>query len=188
MTTLVTRAKAGDAQAFGQIVDQLHLRVFRFLLRMVGSASDAEDLTQDVFLEAYRKLDRFRGESKFSTWALGIAFNMGRTFVRRAPERRYSMTDVDALYDMASDNPDPEQQAHSSTRMQILSEAMKDLPDDLMTALSMVAVDGMSYDEAALIADIPLGTMKTRVFRARKLVRDFVGDRGALDLFGLDDQ
>lgn len=179
------RAKSGDAAAFQAIVEDLHLRVFRFLLRMVGSTSDAEDLTQDVFIEVYRKLDRFRGESKLSTWVIGIAFNMGRSFLRRAPDRRFTMTEIDEVHDLAADQADPERITRSRDAMQAFEQALADLSDELREALTLVSLQGLAYEEAAEIAGVPLGTMKTRVFRARKQARDILDAQDALDLVGI---
>ena len=82
---LVIAALGGDGQAFGRLVERLRDRVFHFVLRRVGSPSDAEDLTQDCFLEVYAKLHTYRGHSKFSTWVMGVALNMTRNFVTRRP-------------------------------------------------------------------------------------------------------
>ncbi len=158
--------------AFGTLVGRLQGRVYGFILRHVKNPSDAEDLTQDTLLEAHRKLSNFQGNSKFSTWVLGIALNISRNYRRRTPHYRYKHVGDDEIPDIQDQRADPYREAETQEFAQSLQEAINTLPDDVREALVLVSLEGMGYQEAADLADIPTGTMKTRVFRARKMLRE----------------
>ena len=179
---LLAAARGGDAAAFGRLVEQLQIRVFRFILRHVPRAAEAEDLTQDTFLEAYRKLGSFRGEAKFSTWVMGIAFNLARNHRSRAPQYRYRMLAEDAAGDLPETAAGPYEQARAGDLAEATAEAMDTLGDELREALVLVAIDGLGYAEAAEIAGVPIGTVKTRVFRARNALCAHLKQAGKLHL------
>lgn len=178
---LVAAALDGDGRAFGRLVERLQDRVFRFVLRRVGSAADAEDLTQDCFLEIFAKLHNFRGQSKFSTWAMGVALNLTRNHVTRRPEARYRMHSTDVLGDMADAAAGPGERAEVNAFARAVAGAMDGLPEEAREALRLITLDGLDYQEAAEIADVPVGTMKTRVFRARKALRAALEAEGQKD-------
>jgi len=180
----VARAVVGDAQAFTDLVERLELRVYRFILRQVSAVTEAEDLTQDTFLEVYRNLHRFRGASKFSTWVMGIALNISRNYRSRAPERRYRFQSDEVLERRADAAATPGQRAEVNEAARAVQQGLADLPDDLREALVLVSIEGMSYEQAAEVAGIPVGTAKNRVFRARRLLRDMLRDRGRDDFLG----
>lgn len=180
----VARAVAGDARAFADLVGRLEARVYRFILRQVSADSAAEDLTQDTFLEVYRNLHRFQGASKFSTWVMGIALNLSRNYRTRAPERRYQFESDEELQRFSDSGPTPHAQTQINQTMRAVQQGLAQLPDELREALVLVTMEGMSYEQVAEISGIPVGTAKNRVFRARRLLRDFLVETGRDDLIG----
>ncbi|OSM01691.1 putative ECF subfamily RNA polymerase sigma-24 factor [Magnetofaba australis IT-1] len=162
---------------------RLHLRVYRFILRQIPLAEDAEELTQETFLEAHRKLRAFQGQSLFSTWLLGIANNLARNFRSRAPQFRYQMVDDEALRHHASNEPDPETIAASDARMAALQHALSQLPEELYQPLALISLEGLGYEEAAQICDLSLSALKTRIFRARKKLRALLTEQNQMSLF-----
>ncbi|MCP5366973.1 MAG: sigma-70 family RNA polymerase sigma factor [Hyphomicrobiales bacterium] len=179
---LLAAARGGDGAAFGELARGLQTRVFRFVLRHVPRPAEAEDLTQDTFLEAFRRLHSFRGDSKFSTWVLGIAFNLARNHRARRPEYRYAMVAEDAAGDLAEPAAGPYERARANDLAAATAEALDTLGDELREALVLVAIDGLGYAEAAEVTGVPLGTVKTRVFRARAALRAHLEHAGKLHL------
>jgi len=177
----VARAVAGDARAFADIVSRLEGRVYRFILRQVSGATEAEDLTQDTFLEVYRNLHRFQGASKFSTWVMGIALNISRNYRTRAPERRYRFQSDDVLETIDDGAASPRQQVQIRQSLRAVQAGIDGLADDLRESLVLVSLEGMSYEQAAEIAGVPVGTVKNRVFRARKALRQQLAKDGRDD-------
>jgi RNA polymerase sigma-70 factor (ECF subfamily) len=177
-------AAAGDAAAFARLVESLHARVFRFILRQIPNPSDAEDLTQDTFLEVYRKLETFRGASKVSTWVMGIALNIARNHRNRAPQHKYRWTSDAVLESLPARETDPHRRAETGAFARAVQEGLDALPDDLREAVTLISLDGLSYDEAAAVTGVPVGTMKTRVFRARRQLRERLESDGKDHLLG----
>ena len=169
---LVLAVLNGDHRAFEQLVERLQTRVFRFVLKQVRRPEEAEDLTQETFLEVFRKLANFRGASRFSTWVMGIALNLARNHRRKAPEYRFDMAAKDDVPETADSAPSPHQSLETKAFAGAVQEALSALPDDVREAVVLVSLDGLSYEEAAAIAETPTGTMKTRVFRGRKMMRE----------------
>ncbi len=169
---LVLAVLNGDHRAFEQLVERLRTRVFRFVLKQVRRPEEAEDLTQETFLEVFRKLANFRGASRFSTWVMGIALNLARNHRRKAPEYRFDMAAEDDVPETADSAPSPHQSLETKAFAGAVQEALSALPDDVREAVVLVSLDGLSYEEAAAIAETPTGTMKTRVFRGRKMMRE----------------
>jgi len=169
---LVLAVLNGDHRAFEQLVERLQTRVFRFVLKQVRRPEEAEDLTQETFLEVFRKLTNFRGASRFSTWVMGIALNLARNHRRKAPEYRFDMATEDDVPETADSAPSPHKSLETKAFAGAVQEALSGLPDDVREAVVLVSLDGLSYEEAAAIAGAPTGTMKTRVFRGRKMMRE----------------
>lgn len=138
-------------------------------------------MTQDTFLEVYRNLHRFQGASKFSTWVMGIALNISRNYRSRAPERRYQFQSDEVLERYSDSGPTPHAQAHINEAVQAVQQGLDELPGDLREALVLVAMEGMSYEQAAEVAGVPVGTAKNRVFRARRMLRDMLRETGRDD-------
>ncbi len=177
----VARAVAGDAAAFGELVGRLEGRVFRFILRQVSAATAAEDLTQDTFLEVYRNLHRFRGASKFSTWVMGIALNISRNYRTRAPERRYNFQSDEVLETFDDGAASPRENAALGESLLAVQRGIDQLNAELRESLALIALEGLTYEQAAEIADVPVGTVKNRVFRARKALRELLAREGRDD-------
>ncbi len=175
----VRAAMAGDMRAFSGLIEKLQLRVFRFILRQGLAEAEAEDLTQETFLEIHRCLHKFQGRSLFSTWVLGIAYNMSRNLRSRSPRYRYEVTGDDELERHADSGHTPEQEAMVQGRLKALRKGMEEvLSPNLRQALTLVSLEGLPYEEAAEIAGIPVNTLKTRVFRARKQLKDALIESG----------
>ncbi|MBF0135368.1 MAG: RNA polymerase sigma factor [Magnetococcus sp. DMHC-1] len=181
---LVRRAAGGDLQAYTSLVQRLQPRVLRFIFRHIGGTQDSEDLTQETFIEVFRKLKTFQGNSRFSTWVLGIARNISLNHMHRSPDFRVQTTTEEALMDLPCLEPGPDERLAMQTRIKVLRQGFDTyLTPELREAMVMVSLEGLSYQDAAAICNIPVGTMKTRVFRARKLLRDGLEQEGKLDLF-----
>jgi RNA polymerase sigma factor (sigma-70 family) len=146
-------------------------RLYRFVLRHIGHATEAEDLAQQAFAEAARTYEKFRGESQLSTWLYGIAMNLVRNYLSRSPQRLYSFEDDSALDDIAGAGVDPEQQLAMSQLVVLLDRELDGLMPEMREVLMLVAMDDMSYEDAAEALSVPIGTVRSRVSRARSHLR-----------------
>lgn len=165
-------ATDGDREKlFRSLVDAHQQRLLRFIIRNIGNSSDAEDLTQQAFVEAVRSYQTYQGNSELSTWLYGIAMNLVRNYLSRSPHRRYSIGDDEELAAMPSDAPSPEEALAQAQQMQHLQCALSDLPQTMQDVLMMVAVDELSYEEAAVLLSVPVGTVRSRLSRARTTLR-----------------
>ncbi len=129
-------------------------------------------------MEAVRSYRSFRGESELSTWLYGIAMNLVRNHLSRAPHRRYEFTDDSAIAELAGDNLSPPQALEQTQHMRHLQVAMQELPESMRTILLMVAVDELSYEAAAALLTVPVGTVRSRLSRARTALRAKLLERG----------
>lgn len=143
----------------------------RYVQNKIGHPADAQDVVQQAFLEATRSLKGFKGDSEVSTWLYGIAKNLIRNYLARAPHRRFDFVNDAILLDMAG-APTPAELAQQGQQLRILSLELSALPRHMREALLLVTVDEMSYEAAALKLRIPLGTVRSRVSRARKMLRE----------------
>jgi RNA polymerase sigma-70 factor (ECF subfamily) len=175
-------ATDGDAPAqnldhrFGALLKEHQNHLYRFVLRNIGNPSDAEDIAQQAFVEAYKSMASFRGESKMSTWLYGIAMNLVRNYLNRAPHRVREYESDDVLDTLPSGTDGPEAQAERGELMTLLAAQIGELPPELQQILMLVAIDGLSYDEAALMLEIPVGTVRSRLFRAREVIKERMPD------------
>ncbi len=174
--SLIAGTLDGDLQQFDVLVTRYRNQAYRFILKHIHDPVRAEDLTQDTFLSAYQKLDSFRGHSKFSTWLLGIAFNKVRNEINRAIERRYDIVSDEVLNTHEAPNQNPMEAVDKLLTSQKLREAINRLPQDLQEVLIAVSLEGLSYEEAAEIMAIPIGTVKSKLFRARMALKEVLGD------------
>ncbi|WP_377007520.1 RNA polymerase sigma factor [Comamonas endophytica] len=156
---------------FQSLVQAHGARLQRFIIKNIGNAGDAQDLAQQAFLEAVRSYSSFKGQSELSTWLYGIAMNLVRNHLSRAPQRRHEFTDESALSDMPADALAPDERFEQTQRMRHLQAALEDLPESMRSILLMVAVDEMSYESAAALLTIPVGTVRSRLSRARAALR-----------------
>jgi RNA polymerase sigma-70 factor (ECF subfamily) len=161
-----------DSQALLiQLVNDHQNRLYRFIVKNIGYGSDAEDLTQQAFVEAVKAYDTFRGASELSTWLYGIAMNLVRNYLSRSPHRRYVFEDEESLADIQSNNPDPSEQLAQTQLIRSLQKEINHLPAEMRDVLLLVALDDLSYEEAASMLSIPVGTVRSRVSRARATLR-----------------
>lgn len=176
---LVVRAQAGDKRAFELLVIKYQRKVERLLSRLIRDQAEIEDVTQEAFIKAYRALANFRGDSAFYTWLYRIAVNTAKNYLmsqgRRAPtstgydaEEAEGFEDATGLRDIAT----PEAQLMSKQIAQIVNQTIDKLPEELKTAIMLREIDGMSYEEIAQIMECPIGTVRSRIFRAREAVAE----------------
>ena len=184
---LVKAAQAGDADAIDTLVRRYQVRMFNFARTLTGGDGDAEDLAQETFIRAFRGLGRFRGESSFKNWLYRIAVNVTHTHrgrrVRQAPvwERRLEADDDVSEHHLTSHTDDLEE---SVMHRQALDRALSTLSEEMRTPLILHDVEGLEYREIAEILDVPIGTIMSRIFRARQRMRplliDLLGPRDAI--------
>lgn len=176
---LVERAQRGDKQAFGLLVEKYQRKLGRLLSRFVRDPSEVEDVTQEAFIKAYRALPAFRNESAFYTWLYRIGINTAKNYLaalgRRAPtsteldvEDAENRDDGGALQEMNT----PESVLLSKEIAETVNTAMAGLPEELRTAIQLREMEGMSYEDIARIMDCPIGTVRSRIFRAREAISD----------------
>lgn len=171
---LVRLAQAGDPLAFELLVVKYQRRIARHIARYVRSAGDVEDLVQDTFIRAYRGLASFRGDSAFYSWLYRIASNVAITALKRESLENLSDSAPDereqAFEPGISDQNDPERNVIARQIADAVQRALARLQPDLATALTLYEVEGKSYPEIAQMLAIPVGTVRTRIFRAREFI------------------
>jgi RNA polymerase sigma-70 factor (ECF subfamily) len=164
------KPRCGDDD-FQALVKKHSVRLHRFVIKHIGNCPEAEDLAQQAFLEAAKCYHSFRGESQLSTWLYGIALNLVRNYLSRAPERRYFFVGEDALMDRASTDPTPDSVAEQNQTMRLLQESMDELPASMREILLMMGLNDYTYEEAAERLTVPVGTVRSRLSRARAALR-----------------
>ena len=187
---LVARARAGDASAFGELVDRHRAAVFRAALAALGSRADADDAAQEAFVTAYQRLDSFRGEASFKTWLLTIAWhqaiNRRRSLLRwwtRTATTTAADPDVSrAAFEPASGDASPEQAAANRQLRDAIVAEIRALPDKLRHALLLAQSGEYSYDEMGAMLKAPTGTIKWRVSEARRAIKAKLKQRGFVDV------
>lgn len=171
----IALARGGNTSAFDELLRQFHGRVWRFTLKWVRTPQDADDLTQEIFIVAWRRLPGFRGDSAFSTWLLGIALNIARNHHNRGPGRREVDLPEDDVLDLLLDTADDPSDIVDRRRQLVeLDTAIRQLPPELRETLVMVRLEGLSLQEAATLQGVPLGTIKSRLNRAKERLLDSV--------------
>lgn len=166
----IAQAKAGDEDAFSALVRLYETRVYHFILRMVRNHDDALDLAQETFLRMYRSLSLFRGESSFATWVFSIAHHLCIDFSRKnARKARFSfLTQDDAgLQNTADDRPGPEAAAENKLLAHEIDRALSAVSPEMREIFLLREVSGLQYAEIADLLDLELGTVKSRIARAR---------------------
>jgi RNA polymerase sigma-70 factor, ECF subfamily len=180
---LVDAAQAGDVSAYGVLVERYQRRIYRLAVHVVKSASDADDVTQETFVRAYRALSRFDGRCEPFTWIYRIAINLSLNVLRTRRTRRQRTTDDDPrlesqLVEQRPGYADPAGDAADREVFATLSEAMNSLSDTLRTTLVLVCVDGQTHADAARILGCPEGTIAWRIHEARRKLREHLTDAG----------
>ena len=176
---LVERVQRGDKQAFGLLVSKYQRKLARLLSRMIRDAAEVEDVTQEAFIKAYRALPSFRGDSAFYTWLYRIGINTAKNYLVSQGRRAPTSTSVDA--DDAESMEDGDLLRHTDTPERLLmtkqngqtvNSAMDALPEELRTAIELREIEGLSYEEIATVMDCPIGTVRSRIFRAREAISE----------------
>ncbi|MGE0486541.1 MAG: RNA polymerase sigma factor RpoE [Gammaproteobacteria bacterium] len=173
---LVTRVQQGDKNAFDLLVLKYQHRIVKLVSRYVREPSDALDVTQETFLKAYRALPNFRGDSAFYTWIYRIAINTAKNYLVALSRRPLEVDlenddgepiDLEGLHGSLDT---PEHLLLTEEIRETILDAMRKLPDDLREAIMLREVDGLSYEEIATVMDCPIGTVRSRIFRAREAI------------------
>jgi len=176
---LVERAQQGDKHAFELLVSKYQRKLGRLLSRFIRDAGEVEDVTQEAFVKAYRALPSFRGDSAFYTWLYRIGINTAKNYLaamgRRAPtttnhdsEEAEAFDEGDQLRDLNT----PENLLMSKQIAQTVNQSMDRLPEELRAAIMLREIEGMSYEDIAKIMDCPIGTVRSRIFRAREAIAE----------------
>ena len=159
----------GDTDRFEELVHAHEKGIYNLCLRMLGDEQDALDAAQESFFKAFRSLKGFRGDSRFSTWLYRLAGNVCLDMLRKRPNApTLSMDDDDAPLFLADDSPSPQEIVERWEIRRTLREALASLPEDFRQAVVLRDVSGLSYEEIADVTGLELGTVKSRIFRARK--------------------
>jgi RNA polymerase sigma-70 factor (ECF subfamily) len=173
---LVERVQRGDKKAFDLLVLKYQHRILKLISRYVRDPSDAMDVAQDAFLKAYRSLPNFRGDSAFYTWIYRIAVNTAKNHLvaqsRRPLEADATGMDGEAIEPAAllKDYATPENYLITEEIQEAIATAIDQLPEDLRTAITLREIEGLSYEEIAEVMTCPIGTVRSRIFRAREAI------------------
>lgn len=176
---LVERVQSGDREAFGLLVSKYQRKLLRLVMRLVRDPAEAEDVTQEAFIKAYRALPGFRGESAFYTWLYRIGVNTAKNWLMAHGRRMPTVSDITSDNDESNgvdeggllrDDETPDRLLMSKQIGETVNAAMDALPEDLRTAISLREIEGLSYEEIAQVMDCPIGTVRSRIFRAREAI------------------
>lgn len=173
---LVERVQRGDRGAFDLLVRKYQHKILNLITRYVHDPSEAQDVAQEAFIKAYRALGNFRGDSAFYTWLYRIAINTAKNFLV-AQGRRPPGSDIDAqdaeqfgVESRLKERDTPEHELLKDELERTVFDAISDLPEDLRTAITLREMEGMSYEDIATAMDCPIGTVRSRIFRAREAI------------------
>jgi len=176
---LVERVQRGDKQAFGLLVSKYQRKLARLLSRMIRDQSEVEDVVQEAFIKAYRALPNFRGDSAFYTWLYRIGINTAKNHLVAMGRRPHVPTEIEVedaenfeeggdLRTIAT----PETELMSKQVAQTVNETVAALPEELRTAITLREIEGLSYEEIATLMNCPIGTVRSRIFRARETIAE----------------
>jgi len=176
---LVARVQSGDKQAFDVLVSKYQRRLMRLVSRLVYDPAEAEDVVQETFIKAYRALRHFRGDSAFYTWLYRIGINTAKNFLLTQGRRTPTSTDTDVEGAEAFDDGNnlrdintPESVLASKQIAETVNAAMDVLPLELRTAIVLREIEGLSYEEISEVMSCPIGTVRSRIFRAREVIAE----------------
>lgn len=179
---LVRRVQQGDKKAFDLLVLKYQHKILKLISRFIHDPSETQDVAQDAFIKAYRALPGFRGESAFYTWLYRIAINTAKNYLaaqgRRLPEVEIE-NEASGLNETALGLKDIDTPEHMLLKDEIektVIETIEELPEDLRTAITLREMEGLSYDEIAQVMECPVGTVRSRIFRAREAIDNKLKD------------
>jgi RNA polymerase sigma-70 factor (ECF subfamily) len=176
---LVLRAQQGDKQAFNLLVEKYQRKLARLLSRFIRDSAEVEDVTQEAFIKAYRALPAFRGDSAFYTWLYRIGINTAKNYLMAMGRRAPTSTEVGAEEAEGFDEGEqlrdintPESVLLSNEIAETVNSTIEQLPEELRRAIQMREIEGMSYEDIAQAMDCPIGTVRSRIFRAREAIAE----------------
>jgi RNA polymerase sigma-70 factor (ECF subfamily) len=176
---LVARAQRGDKQAFELLVEKYQRKLARLLSRFIRDPAEVEDVTQEAFIKAYRALPAFRGDSAFYTWLYRIGINTAKNYLMAMGRRAPTSTEVEAEEaegfeegEQLRDINTPESVLLSNEIAETVNRTIEALPEELRKAIQMREIEGMSYEDIAQAMDCPIGTVRSRIFRAREAIAE----------------
>lgn len=173
--TLIDQCLAGRRDAFGQIVERYQHRLYHGLWHALGSAEDAQDVAQEAFVNAFEKLSSFKGQAAFYSWLFRIALNAATSARRKTRRMTVSVESRrdDCGLEPTDENPanEPSYAMDVSDRQRLVRQALSEMSDEFRTTLVLKEMDGMSYEEIAEVVEVPLGTVRSRIHRARLELR-----------------
>lgn len=176
---LVERVQRGDKRAFDLLVSKYQRKLGRLLSRFIRDPSEVEDVTQEAFIKAYRALPGFRGDSAFYTWLYRIGINTAKNHLVAMGRRAPTSTELDAeeaegveAGEQLRDLNTPENQMMSRQVGDTVNQTLQELPEELRTAITLREIEGLSYEEIATVMQCPVGTVRSRIFRAREAVAE----------------
>ena len=174
---LVERAQRGDKHAFELLVSKYQRKLARLLSRFIRDSTEVEDVTQEAFIKAYRALPTFRGDSAFYTWLYRIGINTAKNYLAAMGRRAPTTTEIDSEEaegyedgDQLRDLNTPENQMMSRQVAETVNQTLESLPEELRSAITLREIEGLSYDDIADIMNCPIGTVRSRIFRAREAI------------------
>ena len=174
---LVARAQRGDKHAFELLVEKYQRKLARLLSRFIRDPAEVEDVTQEAFIKAYRALPAFRGDSAFYTWLYRIGINTAKNYLMAMGRRAPTSTEVEAEEaegfeegEQLRDINTPESVLLSNEIANTVNRTIEQLPEELRTAIQLREIEGMSYEDIAKVMDCPIGTVRSRIFRAREAI------------------
>ena len=172
---LITKAQSGDEGAFKFLMTKYYPRVYASLFAFTKSREDSEDLTQLTFIKVWQKINSFRGDSAFFTWVYRIAINLAKNhFASSASKKdKVNISSDDLEIDIPSYE-NPEMSLMHKQSLQNIQSYVKTLPESLKTAFTLREVDGKSYEEISIITNTPIGTVRSRIFRARESIINYI--------------
>lgn len=176
---LVLRAQSGDKQAFELLVEKYQRKLARLLSRFIRDPAEVEDVTQEAFIKAYRALPAFRGDSAFYTWLYRIGINTAKNYLMAMGRRAPTSTEIEAEEaegfeegEQLRDINTPESVLLTNEIAETVNSTIERLPEELRTAIQMREIEGMSYEDIAKAMDCPIGTVRSRIFRAREAIAE----------------
>jgi len=173
---LVKRVQAGDSAAFDILVQKYQHKVVNLVGRFVSDQAECQDIAQDAFIKAFRAINSFRGDSQFYTWLYRIAANTAKNFLasraRKSPAYSVDVEDAEHFEGESGlkEYANPENLLLTDEIRATIFNAIENLPDDLKSAITLRELDGLSYEEIADVMDCPIGTVRSRIFRARDVI------------------